>query len=289
MLKKAKALKAKAAATKASSNISPVIPPRAATQQQNLPNTAMNVTVPSCSETVSDSTQPETGSRSSEDVLMKPIKLVPTRKIADKPGNKNKGVPLSIQLSDQPLPLADSSQTTIGAKTTSAQPITNLKLMVNVRTSAQQSVQTSTTKPTSDNLSEEKMDVDTVKTDLKLLKQTTKQTEGVSSVQTESKALKLAIDQSHSPTKNQAEGKQSHASTVAILSENQPPENKVSSSKASEVKPQQVTVSSAEEAAQIAALEREIQNRKSIMLKLKKQMEQQHEVKLESPFVVESE
>ena len=287
MLKKAKALKAKAAATKASSNISPVIPPRAPTQQQNLPDTAMDVTVPSGSETVSDSTQPETRSRSSEDVLMKPIKLVPTRKIADKPGNKNKGVPLSIQLSDQPLPLADNAQTTIGAKTTSAQRSADLNLMVNVTTSAQQSAQTPTTKPTSDNLSEEKIDADAVKTDLKTSKQTTKQKEGISSVQTQSKSLVPAIDQSHSPTKNQAEGKQSYTSDVEISSENQPPESKVSSSKSSEVKPQQVTVSSAEEAAQIAALEREIQNRKSIMLKLKKQMEQQHEVKLKSPFVVE--
>ena len=284
-MNKAKALKAKAAATKASSNISPVIPPRAPTQQQNLPDTAMDVTVPSGSETVSDSTQPETRSRSSEDVLMKPIKLVPTRKIADKPAAKNKVVPLSIQLSDQPLPIG---QTTIGAKTTSAQPSTDLNFVVNVTTSAQQSVQTPATKPTSDNLSEEKIDADAVKTDLKTSKQTTKQKEGISSVQTQSKSLVPAIDQSHSPTKNQAEGKQSHASTVVILSENQPPESKVSSSKASEGKPQQVTVSSAEEAAQIAALEREIQNRKSLMLKLKKQMEQQHEVKLKSPFVVES-
>ena len=285
MLKKAKALKAKAAATKATSNISPVIPPRAPSQQQNLRDTAMDVTVPSGSETVSDRTQPEAGSKSSEDVLMKPIKLVPTRKIADKPAAKNKVVPLSIQLSDQPLPIG---QTTIGAKTTSAQPSTDLNFVVTVTNSAQQSAQTPTTKATSDNISEEQMDVDTVKTDLKLLKQTTKQTEGVSSVQTESKALGPAIDQSHSPTKNQAEGKQSYTSTVVILSENQPPESKVSSSKASEVKPQQLTVSSAGDAAQIAALEREIQNRKSIMLKLKKQMEQQHEVKPKPPIVVES-
>lgn len=287
MLKRARALKAKAAATKAAaSHISPVNPPRLTTRPS--PEGAVSLVSPDAitSSTASSETMDTSQSASTAKPSLEPDKLtgvaspksVPTRKLlGDKhAGGRIKGVPLSIQLSDEPLPDSNSAQNNSGAN--------NAGHSKQITVKARQNTQSV---PRGDNVTApvESMDVNTADkpatqnhTELKIQNKTTKtsttnQNQTTSTVEKRDKSKKLLTSSTESYALNKTSPKvnvegQGQASTTLA--------GEITTS----IQIEKKTELSAEEAEQASTLEMEILKRKSNMNHLKVAMEYEHQVSL---------